>query len=345
MHVQNARTNTRHSAPALRSVSAIIAVAGVCFATASASLTDEPPLGGPKVQERNVPGVRGSFGEGGPGQRRMGDNLPPQAIRRAIESVIGPNAPEATRGTPEQIAKVNAIVQQHEQAVRDYMQQHREELAQLRRDSGGPRGGPEGDRPRRRPDGQGRPPADDMMGEPAAPSQAQEEARQAARERSREILAGAPKIEDAMTKVWAELSAEQRTAVDAQLDSVRERMSRERQDRYVDQRTRERGGPPADAEGRPGPGGPPGARPRGPGGPDGGPGARISPERRDRLMRIFEQMSPEEQDQLLQRLENRARDARESGGERPPAARRPGGPGPRDPQPERPNRRAPQPRP
>lgn len=307
-------------------------IAGLCV-SASSAMADEPALGGPKVEERNVPGVRGSFGEEDRGRRgAMGDQLPPQALRRALESVIGPEGPEATRATPEQLDKIESIVREHEQSVRAYMQQHREEIGKLRREAG-PRGN-EGDRPRRRGPESDRPtpPAgDDMMDESDAkqadPAAKEAEAkRQTARDRMREIQAGAPKLEDAMTKVWSELNETQRQAVDERLDEVRERISQERQERYVDQRVRERGAnPPGGPDGpggrppRPDARGPEGRRPEG-GPPPGGPGRgeRISPERHERLIRLFEQLSPEQQEQLLRRMEERAQQLRDGGGPPPP---------------------------
>ena len=149
--------------------------------------------------------------------------------------------------------------------------------------------------------------------------EADQEKQEAARQRLREIMSGAPKIEDYITRVWEGLSAEQRTAVEARLDEYRERESKKREEAYVKQRVgeRQKGADEARAEA---------ARksaptddmmsdkmtdrsdtepPRRP--------AAASAERRERLLRIFERMSPEQQETLLERLDNLAR-------ERPAAA-------------------------
>ncbi len=107
----------------------------------------------------------------------------------------------------------------------------------------------------------------------------------AARQRLREIMAGSPRIEDYMTRVWETLSVAQREAVDAKLNEYRERETKKREEAYVRQRVTERQ-----------PDGPPG-RP-----------AAANAERRERLMQLFERLSPEQQEVLLERLESAARD-------------------------------------
>lgn len=298
-----------------------LAAAGILLAASSLALADppkappnqDPALKGPAVSDRNVPGVEGSFGSaGGDKKRPMENRLPPRAFRQAMDAVMAPDAPENLRVSDQQREKFEGWFKDFEKSMRTYTQEHRNELARLRRGGDGPDQAPPGQ------------PRDDMR--PDGPNPASGQPPAASRERFREIMEGAPKIEDVYTKVWAELSPAQRQAVDTRIQDFRDRESEQRQERYVEQRLGKRGqggNPPRQGDAAPPPPrdqpGSPAGRPRadGPGGDRAGP---ISPERRERLMRLLSRMTPEQQDQLIQRLEERLRS---EGGDGPD-----GGPGP-----------------
>lgn len=288
---------------------------------------DQPALKGPEVKDRNVPGVEGTFGEGAEKRRFVNENrLPPRVFREAMTSILSEDAPADVRVGPEQKAKYESWMKDFEKQTRDYMQQHREEIAQLRKKAG------EFNRPKK----PGQPPEQDAM----APEKDGQSAI-AAREQYQKLMAGAPKVEDLYTKIWTDLSPAQQKALDAEIQTFRDRQSEERQEQYVRQKLGRKGPEGADKkpggnrppetarERRPGPNGPRAGGPEG--GQPGGPGMdRITPEKRDRLLRLFARMSPEQQDELLRRIEermqqgeqgapNRRRPARDRGpaGEKP----------------------------
>lgn len=325
---------------------AFAVVSGVALSLASVGFAEPPqqadPMRGPDVHDRQVPGVSGSFGQPGGDKRRFANEnkLPPRVFRDAMETVLNPEAPDDLRVTDEQRTRYRGWMDDFQKSVQAYMKEHAGELAELRK-----RGGEPGKRPK----GQGPENTPAPMDDSDKPADGKDAG--AARERMQSLMAGAPKIEDLYTKIWSELTPAQQRAVDGKLDDFRTRQAKEREDRYVEQRTKKKVQPGQDApkppQGdkanpprRPGvkpqdgaPARPDANAPR----PDGAPqrGAQMDPQRRDRLMRIFARLTPEQQDQLLQRLEQRVRD---EGGENdaPPApqGRRQRGPrGPDEPRP------------
>lgn len=277
---------------------ALLAVVGLSLSTITAPvLADEPPLKGPEVKDRNVPGVDGRFGDGNLESNKRGfmDRLPPRVFREALDVVLSPNAPANLRVSNETRQKIEGMVSDYEQQVRTYMQDHRAELQELRKKSGD---GERSKRPGQPPAGGGKPEGGPAGGGPGGESPA-------AREEFRKIMAGAPKIEDVQTKIWAELTPEQQKAVDAKLQVFRDKASEMRQDQYVKQKLGKKaaGAAKAEADARAA------ARPEGRPGPG---GDRISPERRERIMQLLSRLTPEQQDELIQRLEARAAGAGQS---------------------------------
>jgi hypothetical protein len=232
-------------------------------------------------------------------------------------------------------------------ATREYMAKHREELIELRKDANlSGRGAQEIDRAIGRRPGEARRErargADETDAAAAAPmmGEVSEAKQEAARQRLREIMAGAPKIEDAMTRVWEGLSEAQREAVDAKLNEYREREAKRREEMYVRQRVDSR--QPEGASARPGAGRPSGDDMMMQQGEGAAPGERARParpeqpvrpnaanaQRRERLMRLFDRLSPEQQEMLLERLEGAARDgalgpARQRGQRQAPSTDKP----------------------
>ncbi len=160
----------------------------------------EAPLGGPKVQDRDVPGARARFGEGME-QRREGPGVRPQMFMRAVQSLAGPEAPEAVRATPEQAEKARAIMGEYRAAMEKFREANatelnalREQAGEMARGRGGPDGRPNAGAPR---EGRGQ----------ATPEQL------AARQKLRELNEKAPKFEPYQTRVWAVLSEPQQAHV------------------------------------------------------------------------------------------------------------------------------------
>lgn len=302
-----------------RNVLSVFLAAGLSLGLAAASLaqSSDAPLKGPQVQDRKVPGVEGKFGEGGNEKNKLQSEqrIPPRVYKDALGTLKGDQAPADVRLSAEQEMKLKSIVDEFESSSKAFMQANRAKIAELRkaRENGEDGGGGKGD---------------------------------SSRAAYRDLMQQAPKIEDAWTKVWAELSPAQQNAVNAKLDEFRARASEMRQNEYVQKRLNRKLDKPGN--GGPGNGGPEGDRPRppqppgpgadrrGPGGPGGpeGPrgGPRIDPERHERLMRLLSRMSPEQQDELIRRLEERVGRGPDQPGPGPEgerrARRRPGrGPG------------------
>jgi hypothetical protein len=255
----------------------------------------DPALQGPKVTDRNVPGATPDFGMGN--ARRFGDRIPPEVFRRAMGVLLAEDAPAELRASEELRAKVKTQLEEFEESARRFRREHGKELEELRKAAGEPAQG-------RRPRAQGEPDAMKDM------SPEQQKARDEARLKLRELQGSAPKIEDVYTKMWTELSEPQRNAVQAKLNEWREEQSKRREDEYVRVRARQNAAKP-DAAARPEsskdePAMTPGAKESSDARPPARPRAASDANpRRDRLLRLFNQLTPEEQEQLLQRLEAR----------------------------------------
>ncbi len=328
-------------------VAIVCGVSGLALAVPqSAESRDEPLLKGPEVKERAVPGVVNTFGESQE-RRRMAERIPPEVLREALGVLVGEDVPEAIRATPEQEQQFRSVAERLRAATREYMAKHREELIELRKDANlSGRGAQEIDRAIGRRPGEARRErargADETDAAAAAPmmGDVSEAKQEAARQRLREIMAGAPKIEDAMTRVWEGLSEAQREAVDAKLNEYREREAKRREEMYVRQRVDSR--QPEGASARPGAGRPSGDDMMMQQGEGAAPGERARParpeqpvrpnaanaQRRERLMRLFDRLSPEQQEMLLERLEGAARDgalgpARQRGQRQAPSTDKP----------------------
>ncbi|MCC6321865.1 MAG: hypothetical protein IT438_10580 [Phycisphaerales bacterium] len=317
------------------------------------------PLSGPSVAPRDVPGVEGRFGESADGlRRRLGDRIPPRVMKQALGAILGEDAREDVRATPEQREKIERVQREFEEQLREYLRTHRDELMEVRgmmpadspigemlRRYGveRPRDGAQARRRARAAEGGG--PTEARAPEAMAdapsdkpPARPAEQVPPEKRERVRELLEGMPQPEQALTRVWKELTPEQRKAVEARLNDYRERQAKAREDAYVKQRAGKDSAPARPDASAPEPRGraegargEPGAPPREEmmmapesdraGAPADAPrrnrAQAAGADRRQRLLRMFEAMTPEQQDQLLERLEQRMRET--SGGRGRPA--------------------------
>jgi hypothetical protein len=302
----------------------LAATLALCAGLAQAQDTKkdkDQPLKGPAVTDRNVPGAAPDFGMGA--NRRFGERVPPEVFRRALGVLTSDDAPADIRATPEQREKFKEMVDNFESAVRKFRQENAKELAELRKAAGEQPGrGRDADRPRR-PRAQREKSMSDMS-ETENLTPEQQKVRDNARAKLRELQAAAPKIEDVYTKVWAELAAPQRDAVQSELDKWREGQSERRMDEYVKRQGARKNPAPARPNAQRPPGqdqemmapaaDKPAAQDRRPDAPtDENPRAAA---RRERLLRLFAQLTPEEQQQLLQRLEERFQ-SRRRGADRP----------------------------
>jgi len=284
----------------------ILTVGGACSIgtaqTTPARKPADPVLKGPKVKDRDVPGVAPEFGS--TVDKRFAERLPPEEFRKALSVLTADDAPAEIRATPAQSEMITALVAGFEDEVKAYRREHAKEIAALRKQAGE-------QEPRR-----GRPPEDmpmkdDAMGEEGmTASSDQDRARDEARAKLRELQAGAPQISKAYTQIWAQLNEPQRKAVDAKLDEFREAQARKREEDYVRRRVgqKKQAGGAEETPMRPAPAAGDAEREKSPARP-----GALSPERRERLIKMLEQLTPEEQDAVLQRLEQRLKEFKRVG--------------------------------
>ena len=165
---------------------------------------DDPAdvLGGPEVEDRDVPGTSDSFGETmmrAPGDRSA--RVPHRVFMGAVEALDAPDTDPALRVTDDQRAVIEDAVAAFRDELRAYMREHADELRALRgaRGRGGDGGRGAGDRRR----------ADDVSDED--------------RRRLRELMQSAPQPDDAHTLVWAALTEPQRAFVTERLEAAQDR--------------------------------------------------------------------------------------------------------------------------
>lgn len=307
---------------------ALAAAAGAQERAPAGKPADQPKplLSGPPVEDAAPPGVVEGFGSGSAERMMAGEPLPPRVLHRILEGLLSADAPAEVRLTPEQREAVEALREAFEQERREYMREHADELRDLRRR--GDVDGPESDRrrPARRgaerggeggPDEQHRPPpreaqrgdGDGMQGD--APEAGRGErgekagrggrGQEEARRQLREIMAGGPSTDKLYADVWEILTEPQQQHVEQQVAHFHEEMAERRREGYVERQVRDMRGR------REGEGAEPGAPGR---------GAERRPlanadQRRERLVEIFNALSPEEQVRLIDRLERAMGERRE----------------------------------
>ncbi len=260
---------------------ALIVLSGTALAEPPANTnTDrEPALRGPAVRDGGVPGMRRHFGDEGNMQGRMANRMPPQVFIRALDAVRGDKVDEAVRLTPEQDQKIRAIMDDFRASMQKFHEEHKAEFEAMRPrrgDSQGPRpederrqaGGPE-DRPAGpKPDGQ-------------------------KRQQFEELMAQAPKPEDAQAAVFNVLTDAQKPLVQARLEEIKKDMAERRLEgpaREYAKRQIERG-----KGGKGGKGGP-----QGKGGPE---GRQFNPDNLPpQLKEKLEGMTPEEKAEAIKQF-------------------------------------------
>lgn len=259
----------------MQNTTRILTAAAIALVTGSAiAQTQNAPLRGPTVRDAGKPDSAQPTEAAD--QKKI--ELPFASYALAVRA-LQRSEDEALRLTPEQAELVRAISQQHREAMREYLDEHKEEIAQLREISGerepGQREGRPGQRPREdgaRPDGAERREQvrervqerreqnrDTMHPEDGDRPQYTPEERAKAAQRLRELLTAAPADKLSKEKLQAVLTKEQQARVEVAIEAQRQRI---------------REGRPLAPEGREGrserqPGGPEGRGERQPGGPEG----------------------------------------------------------------------------
>lgn len=288
----------------------------ICFLftlllSASGTLAQEqssPPLGGPRVKERKIPGVQSRFGEAGKPGRDGRASIPPEILQKAIGVLTSDQTPEESRLSDGQRERIAAHTEEFKASVEAYKAEHRAEMERIRRvlgDRVGPR--PEGKKP-----------TENARGVDT-PQSAEESAQIAgARERMAEIRQNAPNPQDLHTRVWNELTVPQQRLVQAEVDRWLTERDQDMAREYVRKRI-QRTKPGAPGSERMDPDRPEAAKPD---------LESLPPRLRERLAR----MSPEEREKAVERLKERIKERRK-GGPDGPAKRRPDRPAGRPPEP------------
>ncbi|HYE60891.1 MAG TPA: hypothetical protein VD997_02750 [Phycisphaerales bacterium] len=206
--------------------------------------SDEPVLKGPTVKEEGVAGEQRQFAPGrARGKEMMGGEIPHRLFMRAVESLRNSDDMDL-RLTPEQQSQIRRINEAFTSSMGKYREDHREEVRELlgmltpedRRRAmeflarQGENRRPQLDQRKNsvtKKDGQ----KSGSMEEQTDPRKAEE-----ARERIKELLAGAPTPADTHAKIHALLTDPQKQAFKDQLQKLRDEMSAQRE---MDQRKKD----------------------------------------------------------------------------------------------------------
>ncbi len=316
-----------------------VAAAGLVLAVGALAGAAEPPrdepnaeptplLKGPEVEDTRAPGTDSRFSPGMEVSREMERPVPLRVYERILQTMRAPadkeadkdadkdtgsdpgddaavhDVDESVRLSATQQREIDTILREHQQAMRAFYREHREEFQELR--GAAPRARPS-DQPgvdaapaRRRPgapsdDAKPRTtdaPERDAPGGPASATppgggkdagDAEGMNAQTARQRLQELRAKGPSESSVIEKIWAVLEEPQRAHVEAGIEKYRAEMMRQREMRRLEEREDARG---AQNE-----------------------LDRLPPRVRERL----ESMSPEERERALERLRQRRESGRDAG--------------------------------
>lgn len=122
------RSSLRGLARAGISAVLLAGLAGTALAQDSGS---DPVLRGPKVKDNSAPGERSTFGGGRPKGKDAQRLIPQPVFMKAVMSLNAEGAPEETRLSDEQAAKLKTIEQEFRGQQREFAQAHRDEVREL----------------------------------------------------------------------------------------------------------------------------------------------------------------------------------------------------------------------
>jgi DNA-binding MarR family transcriptional regulator len=212
-----------HLRPRLLPAAAIALFAGAALAQQPVPpASDAPVLKGPQVQDGGIPGMRRPFGDGqgGDPKQRLADRpVPQREFMRALDSLHDENTPENLRLTDEQQEKIRAVNEDFQKAVLDFRQQHRAEIAELRKSAPN---SPNSPAPGAAPG-----PADpDKMTDADAPQRPPQPPPEGtpARQKFEELRALAPNPKDYQARIFAVLTEAQRPIVEKNLQHIRQEL-------------------------------------------------------------------------------------------------------------------------
>lgn len=243
---------------------------GTAQAMAQPATKDHGALKGPKVTDSGVPGESRMFGGGGDGKFDREQIIPHRLFMRSFEVLRGEDA-GALRMTADQDQQLKTIDEAFRSQMDEYRAAHRDEAKALIADlspqdrrramemlaPGGPRGergpagkGPDGEKAQR--PGRGKGPARGEKGERPMPPEGRPgeggpmdggpmgdegkpvdpQKAEAAKEKLKALFEAAPKPDDTHTKMFAVLSADQKAAVEKELEKAKAEMQARREEMY-----------------------------------------------------------------------------------------------------------------
>lgn len=326
------RTHTRRHGSTASQIHASLIAAMLAFAGLASTVSAEPPpppdrkhahpLGGPGVDDVNLPGKGRQFAQGMDMDRKPAGRANGHAIMQTLRSLGGEDTPDDLRLTDDQQEQIRVIADDFREQMRDFRDQHKDEFQKLRDAAGRPERGPrEGRGERGAPDRDdndmrtGPQNADAQRDDNAPPPPRQREGRRgpgpraernepsadqkAARQQLRDLMSKGPKVEDFQARLWDVLTPAQRELANQRLEAFR------------DQAPPREGQRRRDREGRPDMQGDDNNQ-RGPRAADDDRAERRrqamqDPERRDRMIeRLRERMdtmSPEDRERAQRRLD------------------------------------------
>ncbi|MDP1661127.1 MAG: hypothetical protein Q8L55_04350 [Phycisphaerales bacterium] len=249
----------------LLSVSLMAIVLAAGSTAVCADDKNQPPLRGPRVPERQVPGVDNGLGtmDGGFDKKGVAREMPipHREFMRMLNEALGASAPDNIRLSDDQQAAVEKAGRDFAEKQRAFGETNRGEIEKLvakygpevrqltqrlMAARGGMPGGPAGadakrpgrdgakpgekpsDRPSDRPAGG----PDPMRGDAPAGSGLTDEARAEVIAKLKELQASAPKPEDARTAVWGTLRPEQQAAVQVKVDAFKAEREKQMDEKY-----------------------------------------------------------------------------------------------------------------
>lgn len=231
-------------------------IAGASWAQTDQSAPQPtPPLSGPKVTEKKIPGVHESFGDAGksPAGRKDARSIPPEVIKRALGALDRDDTPAAARLTDDQRTRIDALVADFKASVESYKQAHKAEMEQARRVLG--RDGAEPGRPKAKgesgphpkPPAPPTPASGDQLAKPGddpmQPHDGDSKEVAAARATLADLRNNAPNSLDLQTRVWNVLTDQQHAIVQAEVEKFIKSREEVQAREYVHKRLNKKGGP------------------------------------------------------------------------------------------------------
>ncbi len=223
----------------IRHAIATLLLAGSTLPALADPPKDDAVLGGPKVQELEVPATRRTFdGKPNPGKYATPE-LPMTRYMQVLRDTLGTSAPASARLTDEQSSKIKEAERGFMDAQRKFLSEHAEELSKLRKDAKGKTKADAGKsadanakaNPNAKPDPNMMPDPNTMEDQAKRPGDAK-----ATAERAKKMRENAPKPAEVQARIWSILTPEQQGLLKPKLDAAQEEIAKQRGEREAERR-------------------------------------------------------------------------------------------------------------